>query len=80
MASAILFPTSQIMLFFIPMPGFVFAFVFLGLEHFLSRRGGTGIAHDAHIWGALFGILFVALVNVQFFARFVEAVKASIGL
>jgi membrane associated rhomboid family serine protease len=27
------------------------------------RRGGSGIAHDAHIGGALFGILFVLLID-----------------
>ena len=29
------------------------------------KRGGSGIAHDAHIGGALFGILFVLLVDIN---------------
>jgi membrane associated rhomboid family serine protease len=29
------------------------------------RRGGTGVAHDAHLGGALFGILFVLLLNIE---------------
>jgi membrane associated rhomboid family serine protease len=29
------------------------------------RRGGTGVAHDAHLGGALFGILFVLLLNFE---------------
>jgi membrane associated rhomboid family serine protease len=27
------------------------------------KRGGTGVAHDAHLGGALFGILFVLLID-----------------
>jgi membrane associated rhomboid family serine protease len=27
------------------------------------KRGSSGIAHDAHIGGALFGILFVLLID-----------------
>jgi membrane associated rhomboid family serine protease len=29
------------------------------------RRGGTVVVHDAHLGGALFGILFVLLLNIE---------------
>jgi membrane associated rhomboid family serine protease len=29
------------------------------------RRGASGIAHDAHLGGALFGILFVLLIDAN---------------
>jgi len=47
---------------------------FLVYESYMNRRGGTGIAHDAHLWGALFGIGFMILVNPSFAMRFVEQV------
>lgn len=76
MAFMVMFPTWEIQLFYIvPMPAFIGAFVFFGLEHYLSRKGNTNIAHDAHIWGALFGILFVAALNPEFITLFVSHVS-----
>ncbi|MCC6600210.1 MAG: rhomboid family intramembrane serine protease [Crocinitomicaceae bacterium] len=81
MAFMIMFPEGQIGFFMIiPMPAWAGALVFLALEHYLSRRGGTHIAHDAHIWGALFGILFICLLDIDFLVNFIHHVKTSIGL
>jgi membrane associated rhomboid family serine protease len=79
MAFMILFPTFEISFFlFIPMPAWIGALVFLGLEHYLSRNQRSNIAHDAHIWGALFGILFVAALQPRFIGMFVEKVWATL--
>ncbi len=78
MAFAILNPTAEMTFLFLPffsLPAFVWIFIFFGLEHYLSRRGGTGIAHDAHIYGALFGIAFVVVVNPRFISQFFYAVS-----
>lgn len=58
--AAILFqPWAKILVFFIPMPAIVYGIVYLGYTIYLSRRGShDGINHDAHLWGAVFGILF----------------------
>ncbi|SHN20284.1 rhomboid family intramembrane serine protease [Chitinophaga sp. CF418] len=58
--AAILFqPWAKILVFFIPMPAILYGIVYLGYTIYMSRRGGpTGINHDAHLWGAVFGILF----------------------
>lgn len=81
MAFMIMFPQIQIAFFMIiPMPGWVGALVFLAIEHVLSRRGDTNIAHDAHIWGALFGVLFVCALNIEFLLNFIYQVKQTIGL
>jgi hypothetical protein len=29
----------------------------------MSRRGGDNVNHDAHLWGALFGVLFTIAVH-----------------
>jgi len=81
MAFMIMFPNFQVNFFmFIPMPAWVGALIFLGLEHYLSRtQRASNIAHDAHIWGALFGILFVTILNPDFLTHFVHEVRASIG-
>ena len=60
-------PGMKLMLMFIPIPipAYIFGPLYLLYEYFADKRGGTGIAHDAHIGGALFGILYVLLINVE---------------
>jgi len=43
----------------IPMPYVVFGVLYLFYESYMGKKGGTGIAHDAHIAGAIFGYLAV---------------------
>jgi membrane associated rhomboid family serine protease len=56
------FPNQRIMLLFppIPMKAKVFVLLYAGLELFLGFGGfQTGIAHFAHLGGALFGFLLI---------------------
>jgi membrane associated rhomboid family serine protease len=31
----------------------------------MDKRGNSGIAHDAHIGGAVFGVLYVLFINID---------------
>jgi membrane associated rhomboid family serine protease len=76
MTFMIMYPTAQLAFFFIlPMPAFLGVFVFFLLEHFMQKRMRTNIAHDAHIWGAIFGVVFVLLLDPEFIQRFLMQVK-----
>jgi membrane associated rhomboid family serine protease len=44
---------------FPPLPGIVFALAYLWYSSYMSRRGTDLIAHDAHLWGAVYGIVFM---------------------
>lgn len=54
-------------------PAFIFGPLLLIMEYYLAKRGGTGIAHDAHIGGALFGIIFICLVDPSNFTNFLSS-------
>jgi membrane associated rhomboid family serine protease len=75
MAFMIAFPTAQVGFFFIPMPAFIAVFVFFILEVLMQRSGRTMIAHDAHLGGAIFGLVFVAIFAPECYPKFIEAVR-----
>lgn len=66
-AYIILNPLQGIGLIFLPprwtLPAFVFGFIYLVVSSYLDKRGGTGINHSAHIFGALYGIAFLFLTS-----------------
>lgn len=71
--SAILFamimlaPNMKIalMLFPVPMSAWIFGLLYLAFEIYSDRNRKTTIAHDAHISGALFGIIFILITNIE---------------
>ncbi len=58
-------PTTPVYFFLIPfpIPAFVFGILYLGYSYYMDKRGGDNVAHDAHFYGALFGILFTAFLE-----------------
>lgn len=57
-------PIRGVGLIFIPVfvPGFLFGILYLIISFWLDKKGGTHVNHSAHIWGGLFGIVFVIAV------------------
>jgi membrane associated rhomboid family serine protease len=64
-AGLMLSPGTEVYLFFIPIPipGFIFAPLYLLLSFYLDRRGRDNINHSAHIWGAIYGLVFVIFAS-----------------
>lgn len=58
-------PYVEVFLFFIPLPipGFIFAPLYLLLTAVMDRKGGTNINHSAHLWGALYGLGFTIVAG-----------------
>ena len=69
-------PTVELRFLFIPFPikAWLFGILYLGAEYYMDRRGGGRIAHDAHIGGALFGILYVLIINIDKGKEFIQAI------
>ena len=74
-AYIIVYPLRELGLIILPgiwIPGFIFGTIYLISEHYLSKKQYSNIAHDAHISGAIFGIIFVLLYdfnNLGFFLK-----------
>ena len=69
----LLYPTMGLRLMFIPIPitGFVYGILFLWFSSYAAKRGGDGIDHVAHFYGALFGFLFPLALRPVLFLDFV---------
>jgi membrane associated rhomboid family serine protease len=79
MAFMFMFPTMEIAIMFIPMPAYVGIIVFFVAEFLMMRSGKTNIAHDAHIWGAIFGFIFIVLTRPAFLPKFVTSITEAIS-
>jgi membrane associated rhomboid family serine protease len=66
-----LFPLQKLGLIFFPVmiPGFIFGILYLVVSSILERRSSDNINHSAHIWGSLYGIIFL-VVAANFFSNF----------
>ena len=49
-----------------PLPGIVFAVAYLWYSSYMSRKGTDLIAHDAHLWGAVYGLVFMLIIAAIF--------------
>ena len=76
--SAVLFafillqPWSLIFVFFLPMPAILYAVMYIGYSIYMDKRGGDNINHSAHISGAIYGVLFMLLMEPRFGGAFLQ--------
>jgi membrane associated rhomboid family serine protease len=68
--SILLNPWTFIYVFFIPCPGIIFGVLYLVYSNYMSKRGGDIINHDAHFYGAIFGILYPLFVDTGIYKLF----------
>ena len=73
-SSILLDPWSGIYLFFIPIPipAFVFAGLYVWYSIWMDKRGGDNVNHSAHLYGALYGVMFTLLLQPTLAARFLQ--------
>jgi membrane associated rhomboid family serine protease len=81
-AGLVLAPSIEVFIFFIPIPipGFIFAPLYLFLSYLLQKRAKDNINHSAHIWGSIYGAVFVIvgcmLVGFPIIEHFIGGVSA----
>lgn len=77
--SAVLFafiflnPWEKIYFFgILPIPGIIFAVLYVIYSYYMDKKQNDNVAHDAHLFGALFGFLFPALLKPHLFEHFIN--------
>lgn len=77
--SAVLFasiffdPWSKILLFAVlPIPGIVFGVLYLIYCQYMNKRGGDNINHNAHFYGAVYGLVYPMLLDPRLLQHFLS--------
>ncbi len=73
-ASIVYFPSSRMLILPlpVPIPAPLFAILYLGYSYYQSRQGGGSVNHDAHVSGALAGLIFVAVTDPSAYVHLIQ--------
>lgn len=73
-AFILLSPWSSIYVFLLPIgiPAVVYAVLYVAYSIWMDKRGGDNINHSAHLWGALYGVMFTLLQDPGQAGRFLQ--------
>lgn len=74
--SIILFPSQRLMIFPIPffIPSYILGPLYLWYSYYMGRKGMDNIGHDAHFFGAVWGVLFIVLLWKDALSHFIRQV------
>lgn len=63
-SSILVYPAGSIFLFPIPfpLPSWVFGIAYLIYSAYMGKKGVDNIGHNAHFWGAVFGIILTVIL------------------
>ncbi len=56
----------------IPVPGYIFAPLYLLYCWYMAKRNMDNIGHTAHFWGAVYGLVFPLICRPEFFRHFLS--------
>ena len=74
--SAVLFgyilinPWSMLFVMFVPVPAVLFAAAYVAYSIWADRRGRDNVNHSAHLFGGVWGVGFLLLIEPRLLARF----------
>jgi membrane associated rhomboid family serine protease len=76
---ALFAPFAQIIVFILPMPAIIFAGLYIGWSIYASGRINDGIGHEAHLGGALMGIVLTCLLWPLAIEDLISQVRQMLG-
>jgi membrane associated rhomboid family serine protease len=72
-ASILIYPVAGIYLFPIPfaVPAWLFGILYLLYSAYMQKNGHDHVGHTAHLWGAVFGLVFTLIVVPGVWSNFI---------
>lgn len=70
-------PLGGIGFMFLPgldIPAFIFGFLYLAYSWYMDKKGDAHVNHNAHFWGAIFGVLFTILLKPKIAVYFINQI------
>ncbi len=84
--SAVLFafilfePFSTLLLYFVlPIPAILLGIGYLWYSSYMAKRNVDNIGHNAHFYGAIFGLVFTVFLKPEIGLRFIETVSTYLS-
>lgn len=76
-SSILLLPSSKIYLLFIPfpIPAVIFGILYLIYSAYMAKKAVDNIGHDAHFWGAVYGLTFPIVLKPSLFLNFINQIE-----
>lgn len=73
----IIFQPLQLICIYIAlcMPGFIMGSLYIGFSYYQGRKANDSINHDAHLYGALFGLLFCIVTYPASIPQFIDQIR-----
>lgn len=69
-------PLQKICLYlFLCMPGFIMGLLYIGYSYYQGRKANDNINHDAHLYGAFFGLVFCVVLYPACIPQFIEQIQ-----
>lgn len=80
-SSIIFYPDSKIIFMFIPfpIPAVLFGIIYLIYSAVMAKKAKDNIGHDAHFWGAVFGVAFTIALKPALAGRFVSQITEMLS-
>lgn len=72
-AYILLQPWAMLLVFVVPVPAIVFAVVYVIYSYWAGQQNRGRINHSAHLWGALWGVVFMVALEPAVVAHFLNA-------
>lgn len=72
-------PTAKMSVFPLPpiIPAWIFGILYLVYSRYMAQRQSDNIGHTAHMWGALWGVVFMILTYPSIVQHFIQAIAGS---
>ncbi len=69
-------PVQKIYLYgIIGLPGILMGLAYLVYSYYMNKKGGDNVNHNAHFWGAIFGVVYTLALKPSLFTNFIEQMK-----